>query len=577
MSTIEHLQRRLAELEADKRRVEEVLQRAEADKQRAEADKQQVEEENRQLRETLAEKEQALQALLKRFFGRRSERFVQDPQQLLLEFGDAEQVADALEGMRQAEEENEQDTVVYKRRRPRREKLPENLPREIVEVDLPEEEKVGRTCIGYDPVETLVYRPAELYIRETRYLKYVVPTNPQAGVRQPERAPGLVEGNRYDTSVAAWIITAKYGYHLPVYRLEDYFAGCGWNPSRGTMLNLLAASARLIRPLIAFFADEVRRDRVIGTDDTGVTLLLPKHVPKIDPLDPKSGRVHDVIGEALRQGKRSVPAKMWSYRGVHVPLNVFDFTVSRHRDGPDLFLIDHDYEGTLLGDCYSANTGIVMRSSGSIIHAACVAHARRKVYDARDYHAAHAEALLAMFGQLYDIEHRGAELDDAGRLELRQREARPVWDRIRCYIDTQLADLLPKEALAAAVRYIQNQWDALTRYLDDGAIPIDNNETEQLMKQVAVGRKNWLFIGSVEAGYRAADLMTLVSSAVRNDLDVWVYVKDVLDALLAGSADFASLRPDVWAAAHPEHIRQYRVDQRTDRRQRTHHRRASRR
>lgn len=124
MSTIEHLERRLAELEADKRRVEE---------------------ENRQLRATLAEKEQALQALLKRFFGRRSERFVQDPQQLLLEFGDAEQVADALEGMRQAEEENEPETVVRQRRRRRREKLPENLPREIVEVDLPEEEKRGRT------------------------------------------------------------------------------------------------------------------------------------------------------------------------------------------------------------------------------------------------------------------------------------------------------------------------------------------------------------------------------------------------------------------------------------------------
>ena len=97
------------------------------------------------------------------------------------------------------------------------------------------------------------------------------------------------------------------------------------------------------------------------------------------------------------------------------------------------------------------------------------------------------------------------------------------------------------------------------------------------MKQWALGRKNWLFVGSVAAGYRAADLMTLVSSAIRNDLDVWAYVKDVLDALVSGSTDYASLRPDVWAANHPEHIRQYRVREREQRKERQQHRRQSRR
>ena len=99
-------------------------------------------------------------------------------------------------------------------------------------------------------------------------------------------------------------------------------------------------------------------------------------------------------------------------------------------------------------------------------------------------------------------------------------------------------------------------------YLDDGLMPIDNNETEQLMKQVALGRKNWMFIGSVDAGYRAADLMTLVSSAVRNDLDVFAYFKNVLDRLLAGDTDYNALRPDVWKQSHPEAIRTYRVEER---------------
>ena len=268
---------------------------------------------------------------------------------------------------------------------------------------------------------------------------------------------------------------------------------------------------------------------------------------------------------------------MWVYRGVHVPLNVFDFTVSRHRDGPDLFLIEHGYQGTLLGDCYGANTGICMRSSGAIVHAACTAHARRKIEAMLPYHPRHAPALMDMFGELYDIEHRGQKLDAAGLLDLRQREATAVWEQIRQYIDTQLSDLLPKDALNQAVGYINNQWEGLTRYLSDPEIPIDNNEAEQLMKQIALGRKNWLFIGSVPAGYRTADLMTLVSSALRNDLDVWKYIRGVLDALLAGSTDYASLRPDVWAANHPEHIRQYRVGERQQRAERRDDRREARR
>jgi hypothetical protein len=96
-------------------------------------------------------------------------------------------------------------------------------------------------------------------------------------------------------------------------------------------------------------------------------------------------------------------------------------------------------------------------------------------------------------------------------------------------------------------------------------MPIDNNETEQLMKQVALGRKNWMFIGSVDAGYRAADLMTLVSSAARNDLDVFLYVKDVLDRLLAGETDYDALRPDGWKQSHPEAVRLYRVEERRSR------------
>jgi transposase len=255
---------------------------------------------------------------------------------------------------------------------------------------------------------------------------------------------------------------------------------------------------------------------------------------------------------------------MWVYRSVTAPINVFDFTVSRHRDGPELFL--DGFTGSLMADCYSGYEAVQTRSEGRIIRAACVAHARRKVFNARDNHPVHASVLLGMFRDLYDIEDRAKLLTSDDRKALRGTEARPIWERMREYLTSEaVADVMPKESFGQALTYLRNQFKHLLIYLDDGLMPIDNNETEQLMKQVALGRKNWMFIGSVDAGYRAADLMTLVSSAARNDLDVFLYVKDVLDRLLGGDTNYDGLRPDVWKQSHPDAIRLYRVEERRSR------------
>ena len=238
-----------------------------------------------------------------------------------------------------------------------------------------------------------------------------------------------------------------------------------------------------------------------------------------------------------------------------------------------------------MADCYSGYQGITLRSDGSMQRGACNSHARRKIFDARSNHPLVASVLLAMYQELYDIEDRGKLLSNEARQELRQREATVVWTRMRAYLNSPVVkNLLPKEAMGKAVAYLNNQWDALQLYLTSGGIPIDNNDAEQLMKQVRAptlgvgrGRKNWLFIGSIAAGGRAADLMTLVSSALRNDLDVCSYVKGVLDALLSGSTDYEQLRPDVWAQMHPEQIREYRREERRDRADRKQFRRALRR
>jgi transposase len=543
-----------------------------------------------ELQDQILEQKLEIEYLLKLAFRRRSERYLESADQLQLDLGESDEAPDALGSLPdgpEAQEQAQEQTIHYTRkkpaRRPRNERLPEHLPRYEVVAEATEEqshcpEHGERKVIGYDRTETLEFTRPKLKVRVTLYPKFVCEGQPQCGVQSPERPPSLVEGNRYDTSVAAEIITDKYTFHLPTYRQQDCFAGSGWTPSRSTLLNIVSAAAVLIAPLVRYFADCVRGDAVIGTDDTGVTLLLPKVIPPIDPDSQRSQRIHEVLSAAKEKGEKSVKAKLWVYRGVHVPLNVFDFTVSRHRDGPDEFLVESDYEGAMVGDCYSGYQRITLRSDGQVLRAACNAHARRKIFDARDNHPLVASVLLAMYQELYDIEDRGKSLSVEDRLALRQSEAVPVWDRMRAYLDSNAVQgVLAKEAMGKAIGYLNNHWDALRLYLTDGRIPIDNNEAEQLMKQVALGRKNWLFIGSIPAGGETADLMTLVSSAYRNDLDVAVYVKDVLDKLLAGSTDYESLRPDVWAASHPEHIRVYRQEERRDRAERKSIRRAIRR
>ena len=309
------------------------------------------------------------------------------------------------------------------------------------------------------------------------------------------RPEGLVEGNRYDTSVAAEIIADKFGYHLPIYRQQDLFAGSGWAPGRSTLLNIAESAGDLLPPFMEYLRDAVLSSEVVGTDDTRVTLLLPAggHIPEVREDDPKSKRIAEVFTAARAENKPSVTARMWAYRSVAVPLNVFDFTVSRHRDGPDQFLFDSQFTGTLLADCYAGYQGITLRSDSRIARAACNAHARRKLFDARENHSLLASQMLSLCQQLYDVEDRARGVTPAERQTLRESDSQPLWNRLREVLDGDAAKrVLPKEKTAEALGYLRNHWNALRLHLTDGRVPIDNSEVEQLVKQVAIGRKNWL-------------------------------------------------------------------------------------
>jgi hypothetical protein len=178
---------------------------------------------------------------------------------------------------------------------------------------------------------------------------------------------------------------------------------------------------------------------------------------------------------------------MWAYRSVNVPLVFFDFTVSRGRAGPDLVLAD--FRGKLMADCYAGYQGIEVRSDGAIRRGACAAHARRKVFEARESYPVEAALVLAKFQELYDVETRGAALAAEDRRALRQDEAQPVWESLGAWLESQAArHVLPSGKFGEALGYLRNHWQPLQLYLGDGRMPIDNNAVEQLMKQIALGR-----------------------------------------------------------------------------------------
>lgn len=510
-------------------------------------------------------------------FGRKSERYIADPDQLRIDFGDTEEAADAADGLAEAVEEA--DLIpAHKRRKPKKKShaLPDHLPRVVSIVDAPEADKLcpehGEKQLlpesMWDVREKLVMIPPRYEVHRLMYKAYACKNQPACGIASAERPTGIVEGDKYDTSVAAQIITNKYGYFLTLYRLQNLFAGSGWTPSRSLLLNILTNSFFVIEPLLACFKQKMLADEVIACDDTGMTLLYPKTLPGFDLNDPKQKRAAEVYAAALEENKSSINAKMWAYRGVKVKLNLFDFTVSRHRDGPELFF--EDYTGTILGDCWHGFGAIAADSGGAIVRAACNAHARRKFEDAKDY-PADRKKWMDWFWLLYDMESEAAEQQLTGEALLASRRAKqqPVWDRMRAELDSvddrTKQVVLPKSDLRKALNYVRNHWEELTRYLSDPQLPLDNNECEQLMRQVALGRKNWLFAGSLSGGERNAGFLSLVSSAHRNDLDVWAYVDDVLKRMLAGETDYEPLLPWNWATDHPEAIRTYRQDERSDR------------
>jgi transposase len=507
--------------------------------------------------------------------GKKREKFI-GADQMLLEFEDDKELQAALEAAKK-EAEQELEKIAYtrskapKERKPAVEKFPAHLPREEVDVAIPSAFQAridsGELFIKhYDYSESLKTIPAQVVV--LRYKKPVLAyvDNPERELMVEEEA-NLGEKGRYHPSTAAHIVNSKFGLHLPLYRLQDIYASCGLTLSRSSLDYNIELAHDVTQELPKAMLSRFVGANCVGFDDTHVTLIMPRELPKIDPdkADPRTMRLIEKMEEAIKDQKDSLAAKMWGYTSFDpsIPYDIFDFRVSRHRDGPAECLVD--YAGHAMADCFSGNMSVILAPESKMTRMACWAHARRYVYE-HQHNDANASALpLALINKIYDVERRAIGMSFEERGKLRTTETRMYLDRLREWLDGPVAErLLPSSKLAVAFNYIRNHWDALNVFVTDGRLPIDNNQSERLMRQVAVGRKNWLFVGSMRAGIRNASLMTLVASAQRNDLDVKMYMESVITHMLRGTAKIDELLPDIWKTHHPEAIRTYRTEERQE-------------
>jgi transposase len=474
-----------------------------------------------------AEKKAEIDAILRRFYGPKSERF--DPRQLLL-FGLRVDTM-PLDEPNIAEESGQPLTTrrVRNRHKHGRQQLPEHLPRIEIEHDLADDEKPCPCCgamrqrIGQEVSEQLEYLPASFqvlrHVRHTYACRRCEQEAFDPQIATAAKPPQPIDKGLAGPGLLAYVITSKLGDHLPLYRLEHIFERQDVSIARSTMCAWLQAAAELVRPLVSLMADRVRRSRVIHTDETGVPVQAPG------------------TGQC-RKGR------IWTYLGDHRnPYIVYHYTPDRTRAGPSNWLAG--YQGYLQADAYGGYDGIYHK--GGVTEVACWAHARRKFFDAKATDGRRSGQMLAMVGQLYDVERRAKDLDESARLELRQQESVPILDRIKAWLDEEGQVVLPRSPMAGAIGYVLNQWDALCVYATRGFLAIDNNAAERALKRVAIGRKNWLFAGNDRAGQTAATLYTLIASAERHGVDPQRYLTSVLAKIASTPAgELDQFLPDVW-------------------------------
>jgi len=455
-------------------------------------------------------------------------------------FGQSSESLDANQGelfdaktqaLLQQEEQAEDRAAEDKRhsagkRRPKRQPLPGNLERieHRYEIDsglCPQGHALKR--IGEEISEQLDCEPARFFVHRHIRGKYACACC-QSVLAAPLPAQ-LVDKGIPAPGLMAQVIVAKHDDHLPAYRQEEIYARSGARIPRSSIAAWIGIGGVWLQPLADAIRSALLGQPVLHADETPVA-----------ELKPSAGKTHR--------------ADVWVYRSACQPLVVYDYRGSRAGEHAREFL--RGWSGTLVVDDFSGYKALF--AGGAIREAGCWAHARRKFFEAHKLTgSALAAQALERMGELYRIEQDIRDLDPDERLRRRHQDTQPRLQALHAWMLEHRARLAKADATARAIDYTLGRWAALTVFATDAAVPIDNNAAERAVRPIALGRKNWLFVGSRQAGERAAALMTLIESAKLCGLDPWAYPRDVFAKLPTWpNSRLGELLPHHWSTAAPD-------------------------
>lgn len=338
----------------------------------------------------------------------------------------------------------------------------------------------------------------------------------------------LLERCYVGPSLLAYLAISRFADHIPYYREEDILARSGFSIHRSTQWRWMRGLSKLVSPLTRLMRERTLLSRVLGIDETPCPLICP------DLDRTRSSYLYAQYGDAAH------------------PYDCYYF--ASHKTRENIQAILGNYQGYLQSDAYICYELITAASDNKLIGVGCWAHARRK-FEPLVASGPHSKAkwILTEIQKLYDIEDRARDMTDEARHALRQVESRAIVESIRRWLDERDQQELPRSPLREGINYLKNRWEAFERFLEDGAIRLDNNCTEAALKGPVMGKKAWLFFGNEQGGETAANLFTIMMTCKRHSIDVHAYLVDVLRRIKqATPEELEALLPDRWIEQHPQ-------------------------
>jgi len=444
---------------------------------------------------------QELDKIKKMIFAARSERFIPaGSDQMSLELNIEQQ---------EAPEQQEQE-ITYKRNKAKtdsgkghaRQPLPAHLPREEQIIE-PEEDTTGCKKIGENITEYLDYKPGKLFVKKIIRPKYAKPND--EGVITADLPTQPIPRSNAGAGLLAYLIISKFVDHLPFYRQKQMFRRESIDMAESTINDWFRTTCKLLSPLYERLREKLLETDYLMADETPIQVLTSQKK------------------DASHKGY------YWVYYATRAHMVCFDYQKGRGREGPTAFL--QNFKGALQSDGYKAYDIFGEKPGFKLL--ACMAHARRKFFEAKDNDKKRSEEALTMIQELYETERKAREnnLSHDERKVLRQEESLPVLKELESWLKANLTQVLPKSAIGKAIAYTLGLWERLKRYTEDGKYEIDNNLVENSIRPVALGRKNYLFAGSHEGAERAAMMYSFLGTCKQNNVEPFAWLKDVITRL----------------------------------------------